>query len=260
MPIVRRGEVRLHIEVDGVGKPIAVLAHGLTNSCRELAAFTPFVGGTKVRFCFRGHGHSSCPPAGYRFADFAGDLDAVARAYGAACAVGTSLGAGAILHLLERDPRRFERIVLLLPSTLDRPTEAPQRFLGIASALESMPKEAAIEHLLSEGAGAGDPIARDVARALWLDLNPVGAARAIRELVRDRPMSSRDALRAVEAPTLIIGREGDAIHPASVGRTLAGVMPRAELVLYRGEADMLADIPLLVPRVAAFLAGDSSAG
>ena len=49
-----------------------------------------------MRFCFRGHGHSSSPQTGYRFADFARDVRAVADAYDATMAVGTSLGAGAI--------------------------------------------------------------------------------------------------------------------------------------------------------------------
>ena len=104
MPEVRTDDALLHVEVDGSGEPVTVLAHGLTNSCTELAAFTPLVSGTKVRFCFRGHGHSSVPETGYGFADFARDLDAVANAYVARNAVGTSLGAGAICHLLGEDP------------------------------------------------------------------------------------------------------------------------------------------------------------
>ena len=113
---------RLHVEIDGAGEPVTVLAHGLTNSCKELSAFTPMAPGTKIRFCFRGHGHSGTPEAGhYRFADFAGDVDAVARAYGATRAVGTSLGQGAITWLLSEDPDRFERLVFILPAALDVP-------------------------------------------------------------------------------------------------------------------------------------------
>ena len=71
-------DVTLYCEVDGQGEPVTVVAHGLTNNCRELAALTPMVPGTKVRFDFRGHGRSSAPQRGYRFEDLAGDLDAVA--------------------------------------------------------------------------------------------------------------------------------------------------------------------------------------
>ena len=104
-------DARLWVEVDGEGEPVTVVAHGLTNNRLELAMLTPFMPGTKVRFDFRGHGRSSAPedPGAFRFADFARDLDAVARAYDARVAVGTSLGAGAVAHLLVADPGRFDR-------------------------------------------------------------------------------------------------------------------------------------------------------
>src|SRR5438876_11809953 len=99
MPFVDVGDARLHVEVDGEGEPVTVLGHGLTNTCRELARITPVLPGTKVRFCFRGHGHSTSPATGYRFADFARDLDAVATKYVATRAVGTSLRPRAIARL-----------------------------------------------------------------------------------------------------------------------------------------------------------------
>src|SRR6266487_2765026 len=116
MAEVRTEDAVLHVEVDGAGDPVTVMAHGLTNSCLELADLTSLVPGTKVRFCFRGHGHSSSPDSGYRFADFARDLDAVAEAYGATIAFGTSLGAGAIGYLVEHQPDRFDKLLLLLPA------------------------------------------------------------------------------------------------------------------------------------------------
>src|SRR5947208_13106344 len=111
MPYVDVSDARLHAEVAGEGEPVTLLAHGLTNTCRELARLTPLVPGTKVRFCFRGHGHSTSPPAGFTFADFARDVDAVASEFGATRALGTSLGAGAICRLLATRPDRFERLV-----------------------------------------------------------------------------------------------------------------------------------------------------
>ena len=110
MPEILTEDATLHVEVDGAGAPVAVVAHGLTNSCGELAALTPLMPGTQVRFCFRGHGHSSSPERGYRFADFGRDVVAVADAYGATVAMGTSLGAGAITHVVANDPDRFEKL------------------------------------------------------------------------------------------------------------------------------------------------------
>jgi 3-oxoadipate enol-lactonase len=255
MPEVRNGDVSLHVEVDGSGEPITVLAHGLTNSCRELAPFTPSLSGTAVRFCFRGHGHSSAPPSGYRFADLASDLDAVARVYGARNAVGTSLGAGAIMSLLEDDPARFDRIVMLLPASLDVPFPDPSRFDGIADLLEAFPKDEAIARILEMNADRYEraPWLRELDLLLWEDLNPTGVARAIRGVTRDISISDRELLRKVETPVLLICREGDSIHPAQLGRILLDLFPRAELITLASEEELIASIPVLVERVRAFL-------
>ena len=255
MPEVRNGDVTLHVEIDGEGPPVTVFAHGLTNSCRELAPFTPSVTGTAVRFCFRGHGHSSAPATGYRFADLASDLDAVAHAYGARNAVGTSLGAGAIMKLLEDDPDRFDRIVMLLPASLDVPFRDPSRFDGIADLLETFPKDEAIDRILDMTSEryVRAPWLRELDLALWEDLNTVGVARAIREVTRDVSISDRELLRKVDAPVMLICREGDSIHPAELGRILVELFPNAELIMLGSEMELIASIPVLVERVRAFL-------
>jgi pimeloyl-ACP methyl ester carboxylesterase len=257
MPEVRNGDVSLHVEVDGVGEPVTVFAHGLTNSCRELAPFTPSLAGTAVRFCFRGHGHSSAPDSGYGFADLASDLDVVARGYGATNAVGTSLGAGAIMSLLEHDPARFDRIVMLLPASLDLPFRNPERFDAIADLLETYPKNVAIERILqmSDDRYVRAPWLKVLDLALWEDMNPVGVARAIREVTRDISISDRELLRKVESPVLLICRERDAIHPAELGRILEDLFPNSELVTLASEEELIASIPTLIERVRTFLGG-----
>jgi 3-oxoadipate enol-lactonase len=252
-------DVMLHVEVDGAGDPVTVVAHGLTNSCTELAAFTPLVRGTKVRFCFRGHGHSGVAPVGaYRFADLARDLLAVADEYAATRAVGTSMGAGAITHVLGEDPDRFDRIVLLLPAALDVPLAEHDGFDRTVRILETLEKEQAIEAILSDPDRAGlyaeAPWLRDLDMILWHDMNPVGLARAIREVVRDVAISDRELLRKVSAPALLICREGDRIHPAQLGRVLAGLLPNSELIVLGSDRAFMASIPDLVERVSAFLA------
>ena len=258
MPEVIAEDATLHVEVDGEGDPVTVFAHGLTNSSQELAAFTPFLAGTKVRFDFRGHGRSSVPdPGAYRFADFARDLDAVASTYHATRAVGTSLGAGAISHLITRAPDRFERLVFLLPAALDVPLADHEDFDRTARLLETLPKDEAIEAILSDAGRLETyeqaPWLRDFDMLLWQDMNPVGVARAIREVVRDVAIEDRELLRRVAAPTMIICREGDSIHPAELGRVLVEIMPNAELIVLPGEEELMAAIPMLVGRVKAFL-------
>lgn len=250
-------DATLHVEVDGDGEPVTVLAHGLTNSCRELAQLTPLVPGTKVRFCFRGHGHSSSPEHGYRFADFARDLDAVASTYRARFAFGTSLGAGAIGYLVTRDPGRFERLVLLLPAGLDGRFEHKERMLRTAELIEGRSREEAIEAILADPDRVRNyleyPFLRDMDRVLMADLNPVGVPRAIREVIDDAPLRDREDLRAVTAPTLVIAREGDDIHPAEVARIICDLMPNAELMMFGDGQAMFEGIPAIVQRVREFL-------
>jgi len=251
--------VPLHVAIDGDGAPVTVVAHGLTNSCVELAAFTPFVPGTKVRFCFRGHGHSGlAAPGRYGFADYAGDLGAVATAFGATRAVGTSLGAGAITRLLADEPGRFDRLLFLLPAALDQPMAAHPMSTRTAELLETLPKDEAIARALEESgrqaAYARAPGLREFDLLLWQDMNPRGVAAAIRGLPGQIAIEDRSLLRRVEADTLVIARAGDVLHPPWVAEALVEEMPNAELVMLASEDDLFAAIPRLVERVAAFLA------
>lgn len=257
MPELVTDDVTLHVEIDGEGEPRMVLAHGLTNSCRELVMLTGFVPGTKIRFCFRGHGHSSSPETGYRFADFARDVRAVADAYEATVAIGTSLGAGAIANLVASDPDRFEKLVFLLPAGLDVEFRYKERLLRTASMIEGKSPEEAMEAILSDPERVARyveaPWQREFDRGLLADLNTVGVPRAIRELVEDRPLSDRHDMAKVAAPTLMICRRGDVIHPAEVGEILAGIMPNAELMMFDDADDLFAAVPAIVARVNEFL-------
>jgi 3-oxoadipate enol-lactonase len=257
MPQIVTEDATLHVEVDGDGLPVSILAHGLMNSCRELAALTPVVPGTKVRFCFRGHGHSSSPERGYRFADFARDLSVVADAHGASIAFGTSLGAGAIGHLLTKQPDRFEKLILLLPAGLDQPFQHKQKLLHTAGLMDGKSTHEAIEAITADPVRAQGymdyPWLRDFDRQMLQELNTMGVPRAIREVIEDWPLEDRDQMRKVTAPTLLICREGDDIHPAEVGRILAAVMPNAELMMFRDGAEMYQAIPEIVARVREFV-------
>jgi 3-oxoadipate enol-lactonase len=254
---LRTDDAVLHVEVDGEGGPVTVLAHGLTNSCRELADLTPLVPGTKVRFCFRGHGHSSSPETGYRFPDFARDVQAVADEYGATIAFGTSLGAGAISNLVSRDPERFEKLIFLLPAGLDLPFQYKPRMLRMAELVDGKSQEEAIAAVLADPARMANyqlqPWLKDFDRRLLEGLNPVGVPRAIREIIEDWPLHDREDMRKVTVPTLIICREGDEIHPAIVGRILVDIMPNAELMMFEDAMSMYQGIPDIVTKVNEFI-------
>jgi pimeloyl-ACP methyl ester carboxylesterase len=261
VPEITTDDATLYCEVDGAGEPVTVLAHGLTNNRNELAAFTPLVPGTKVRFDFRGHGRSSSPATGYRFEDFARDVDAVARAFGATVAVGTSLGAGALGTLVCRVPDRFERMVWLLPAGLDQPFTLASRYHTLAAGLEGKTSEEALEAVLNDPKSVAErlemPWRLEVDRVLWQHDDPDGLARAIRGAVDDWPIPDRELLRRVQIPTLIVCVEGDEIHPAELGRVLADLLPAAELAVYGSQGALFERIPELVARVSSFISGNA---
>jgi pimeloyl-ACP methyl ester carboxylesterase len=260
MPELWTEDCTLHIEVEGEGEPVTVFAHGLTNNAQELALFTPMLSGTRVRFDFRGHGASEVAPEGtYRFTDFARDLRAVSDAYGATRAVGTSLGAGALLHLMADEPDRYDRVVFLLPAGLDRPFRHRERYLPMADALETLPLGEAIDRILAEPvrreAYAVAPFLEAYDRANFERINPAGVARAIREVTLDWPVQDREVLRSIETPVLLIARGGDPVHALEVAEVMLDLFPNAELIAYADGAAMFLDVPNLIPHVAAFLAG-----
>jgi pimeloyl-ACP methyl ester carboxylesterase len=260
MPVVETADATLFVEVEGEGRPVTVLAHGLTNNRNELAAFTPFVPGTKVRFDFRGHGRSTAPDTGFGFVNFAGDLDAVARAYGATVAVGTSLGAGAIANLLSRHPDRFDRTIWLLPAGLDLPFAFRERYEQMADDLVGKTPEEALQTALGDPARVTEflqtPRRFEVEQTLWAHDDPEGLARAIRGVVQDFPVPDRALLRRVTNPVLLVCIEGDEVHPVELGHVLVDLLPNAELVVYESQEALLADIPHLVQRVISFVLGN----
>ena len=85
------------------------------------------------------------------------------------------------------------------------------------------------------------------------ELNPVGVPRAIREVIDDWPLRDREDMRKVDAPTLIVCRRGDEIHPAVVGEILADIMPNAELMIFDDAVQMYQSIPQIVQRVREFI-------
>ena len=257
MPELTTDDATLFYEVDGDGEPVSVLAHGLTNNRNELAAFTSLVPGTKVRFDFRGHGRSSAPTTGYRFEDFARDVDAVATAVGATVAVGTSLGAGALGNLVCRVPDRFERMIWLLPAGLDVPFTLAPRYHALAESIDGKTAEEAVAAVLGGPDALATPWRLELDRMLWEHDDPTGLARAIHGVVEDFPIPDRALLRRVEIPTLIVCIEGDDIHPAELGPIFVELMPDARLITFAGLDDLFERIPWLLETVNAFIRGEA---
>lgn len=167
------------------------------------------------------------------------------------------MGAGAIAHLVASQPDRYQKLIFLLPAGLDVPFQHKERLLRTVRLLEGKPFEEAVQAILADPDRVAMyteyPWLQDLDRQMLQDLNPVGVPRAIREVIEDWPLRDREDMRKVTAPTLLICRRGDVIHPAEVGEILAGIMPNAELVMFDNGVEMYRSIPDIVARVREFL-------
>ncbi|HYH28579.1 MAG TPA: alpha/beta hydrolase [Actinomycetota bacterium] len=252
--------VRLAVEMVGEGEPVTVLAHGLTGSRADLAIFAPFMPGASVLFDFRGHGESDKPgPGSYSMDHYAADVKNVADAYRATRFAGVSLGGGAALRLLKKEPDRFERLVFILPARLERSMSAHAHLMSLADLLERYPLEEVAERALEREAATGAfddfPAAREVRRETILRMHRDGMPHAIREALEDPPVGDEASFLArITVPALVIGQRGDRIHHAEVAERLAAALPNSELMLFDDPNALLRDIPAVVQRVAAFLA------
>ncbi len=224
--------------VVGEGAPVTVVAHGFGASAAETRALVSGVAGTRVLPVARGHlgapEPATRPPgatglAGY--ADLAADLVAVAAAHGATQALGMSLGAATLLRVLADQPDRFTRVVLLLPALLDRPRA---RSSALVAALEARDPEAlasAVRAELPPELASRTVEAYVRARTAHLLASP-GLTALLAGLALEAPVSSPTALSGVTADVLVVGQEGDRVHPAQIAREVAAALPRARLVVF----------------------------
>jgi len=216
----------------GEGGPVTVFAHGLGGSVAETRPLATRVPGTRVLLDFHGHGGSAPLTRGWDYDLLADDLLAVADAVGATRAVGLSLGAGALLRALSRDPDRFDRLAFVLPAAIDgaRRDGATLRLHRLGDAIAACDAHAAAEILLEElpapvrsRRGVELLVRR---RAVQLVTRPAPAPA-----FDDRPLPDRSLLGRLGVPALVVAQEEDALHPAPLARELHAALPSASLTV-----------------------------
>jgi pimeloyl-ACP methyl ester carboxylesterase len=168
---------------------------------------------------------------------------AVVERYGASRALGVSLGVGALLRAAWADPAAFDRLVFVLPSTIDRPRQDPatSRMQAMADLVERGDVAGLADAMVADqpaGARGRAAVARWAAKqAERLVGEPslnAGVARALRELPTQQPLDAGADLSAVTCPVLVVGQDGDEAHPAVVARELAARLPNARLRVFDG--------------------------
>jgi pimeloyl-ACP methyl ester carboxylesterase len=217
----------------GSGLPSTVFAHGLAGSIETTRPFGSGVAGSRTFFYIRGHGASAAPETDWTYAALAAELDAVARHVGATRALGESMGAGALCSLLEQQPDRFDRLVLVIPAVVDRPRTdaAMDRLLTMADLADERDVEGVARLLLEEQPAAvrHQPAVRIWCRRQASTLVGTPVSRALRALPGAVPLTDASVLRGVHAPVLVLAQEDDPAHPVAVAEHLAQALPDARL-------------------------------
>jgi len=112
--------VDLHYRASGSGPVTLVCLHGWGGSSDSWAGLVPHLDGTRYRILcpdLRGHGQSGCPPAGYAWESFAGDVLAMADHEQAAhfIPIGFSMGGKLAGYLAATQARRISAQILVAP-------------------------------------------------------------------------------------------------------------------------------------------------
>lgn len=234
--------VSLSYDVAGTGTPVVRL-HGLTSSRARERLLGPdplagLVAHRVIRYDARGHGRSTGPrhPDAYAWPRLAEDLLALLDhvvpnepVHG----VGTSMGAGTLLHAAVRRPGRFSSLSLLTPPTAWA-TRAAQSVAYVESA-EQIERSGvacwcAVTRELPPAVRPDRPVTMpDVAESL-LPAVLRGAART------DLP--TPEQLATLDLPTLLLAWIDDPSHPLSTAETLHRVLPSSRLVVARTPADV----------------------
>lgn len=226
----------IEVTTTGSGLPATVFAHGLTGSIETTRPFGSGVGGSRTFMHFQGYGASTvaqAPDIRPTYAALAGELRAVADQVGASQALGVSMGAGALCSLLARTPHRFERLVFVMPSVLDRPRcdAALDRLVAMAQQIDHRDVEGLTALLLE---GEPSSVRNLPAVQLWCSRQAAAlvgtpVSGALRALPGAVALKDRGALAAVTAPVLVIAQEDDPLHPVWVAEALAAILPDARL-------------------------------
>ncbi len=257
MPLIPGPDGPIECVVRGSGLPVTVFAHGLAGSIEETRPFGSGVEGTRVFFHFRGHGATIGSESPWTYATLESELRAVMTAYDVQRGLGVSLGAGALLRAAASTPKAFERLVFVLPATIDQPRHDPavMRMQTMAELIEHRDLSGLAQALVAEQPTAVQD-RPDV--ALWAKrqaqrLSATTVVRGLRELPPQHPLESREGLHKIDCPVLVIGQEDDAAHPAALAQELAEALPHAEVEIFSGGGVLWTHRAELRTRISHFL-------
>jgi pimeloyl-ACP methyl ester carboxylesterase len=244
MPFANINGVEIHYEIAGEG-PTLVWLHGGMGSIERSRLAGEGVEGLAERgvrvivYDARGHGESGFTPdeADYTWEALARDMLGLLDHLGIerASLGGGSMGARVSLTLAMSHPERVEKLVLLaLPGFGDEFQSVRDTFLPLATLIESVGVEKATDVVMQLPQFAelekSDPEEHARMKTWFAGLRPDSTVTTIRSTLNDTPLEVAH-VRDIRTPALIIGVEGDPLHPASTAHMAHEAMDGSRLIM-----------------------------
>jgi pimeloyl-ACP methyl ester carboxylesterase len=233
--------VTLYVERSGEGVPV-VLLHGLTATHRYVVMGSKSLqraGHDVVAYDARGHGASSPAPSpdAYTYGDLADDLLSVLDEAGFERAVlaGASMGAHTAVRVALEHPERVAGLAIVTPAY--DPEDWPGdlvRWDALSDGLRTGGVDGFVAAYGDEGPEKWKATLQTVLRQrLSAHEHQDALADALRAVPRSRPWETREQLRAIACPTVVVADrdEPDPGHPLAVGDLYASLIPGARLVV-----------------------------
>lgn len=245
------GDVRLHVEDRGAGRPV-VLLHGWPLSSASWAPQLPCIVDANLRsitYDRRGFGQSDKPRTGYGYDTLADDLAGLLEALDLwdVTLVGFSMGGGEVARYIARHGEERLRSVVLASSVTPRMMQLPDNPDGPLSAMRAAamtlrltadPRgffDRFITDFYSRDAD-GEVLVSEADRQRAIALCEQADRLAALEAMQAFGIADfRDDLAKITVPTLVLHGDADGIVPfeGSGARTHAAI-PDSELVVIEG--------------------------
>lgn len=235
--------------VHGEGAPLLVLT-GLATAAASWGPLPSLLGSQGYKAIVvenRDAGFSGRATDGYEIRDMAADAVAVLDALGIerTYVLGISLGGMIAQEIALGFPERVERLVLIAtdPGNPVRVSGSPEwwgSFLSVPSQDPHTYMKTIITMMTGEGFGEHNPGLIENSALRRLNGNTSDAGAFGRQAMASVTFSAADRLKELDVPTLIIHGEQDPMIPFENAKTLAALIPNAELVA-------IADCGHLVP-------------
>lgn len=228
----------------GQGRPV-LFQHGLCGDARQPADVFPLDRFRCLTVECRGHGSSAAGDvSAIGIATFTDDVAAVLdeRKIGPLPVGGISMGGAIALRLTVTRPDLVSALILARPAWETEHAPANMQPNAVAGRLlmehDAAAARAAFERTPIAGllaVEAPDNLAS--LRSFFTRAPQQVTAELLVRIAADGPGVTRQQVRGIRVPTLVIGHGRDLVHPLAIAEKMARLIPRAKLSIISSKAD-----------------------